>query len=1113
MPATFRASPSAPRLAVLDLGSDAPAGYWAGFWSRGGELEGSLSLAQTWERDGVYVFADSEPTNLAAFASSVAALIDQSGPLADLRMLWIRNAAAPTLAMLGSLRAAGPVLTAPCQLRFRGYEVLVGATTKLAVDSTGDAFILTPPDPSALVLITRAGIGRLPADSGAIATIPMIGRAAGTIRFPLTLQDLDLLDTGLRYFIGAAQDPAVEQPLGYGLSSLSYPVFDPEGGPLRLHLQFDPVRPLDRDRSHLAFLAPGEQSGAALSSHFVGRLGEPVRLRPVLAAGHPPPRLVFTESPELGPGVEQAILPAGGEASAYLSPQGVFELLSASGFAGPRRLLAGLSGSEYLGFEADSGNRLIFVADQPAYADGFRFAAPDSGSEPDGAAKLGAHATTSYVYVEGAAGKRSIYYAQPDESLLWKTGRPDLFLEFMELDAGRLPPPLADDGARRGFPLTPYRGVAADRAELARSFELRVLGSSRRATVLQYTQEQYAEPSKAGRPLATPDATAVTSLGLLASFEATTNVWSRLFLAMPKDRQNPLMLAGPAQGQDPDGIKGPLRAALQTNQLFMVVTNEAAFEQYGSLLNSIVGIEGWSFNLGPAVWRQHGTILIFKFNLEPLVELLADIRDWAHAELFNVDPKATRQRLLDIVATARAARDGADEAGADAFAEFNRLIDTPQWQGVLALQVDLPLSGLPDEIAALAAGIDDQKFMAHHLGVTLSPTTYDGSAHLEMDPSAYFGLIYYKDPPLDPVELPVTPPTYDFRVESLIVRFYNSIVVDFSSTVKLRVGALFEESVDLGGAFDPTLRLEGVLERHDGVASYGFATLEPTLMTLDSKVLRDVDLRHTQMKTIAAPGVGGGLLTAWFQFGGAIRFVVQDGLDAFGFGTEPDDAQASGGLEYTRMLLHMSVILPGPEQSVGRLVPNWRFDVTELVPNVPASVLRSRSLFGRFPLTLSAVVQGEAGSTPSSKGFLPVNSPMDQSTLGDPWFALQFALNLGSVGGLVGNKGLLADLLIAWSPTARGTSTFMGLRLPAPFGGAKGFNLQGLFKVGLSDIDLFVSEPDDPAYTMVLRDIGFELLSLKFPPVGGVNFVLFGDPSAKSKPASLGWYLAYTKAG
>lgn len=1119
MAALFRASASAPALYALELDASAPGAYWAGFCLRSGPGGGSLSLAESWGRDGIYVFADTRPEDLAVFADLLASLLGRVDPLGDVRALWIEGAAGARQ-VLGVLRTkpGSGVIAAPCQLAYRGYGVVLNAGCSIAPADGGERFTITPGRDGSIALTTRAGLGRLPADAQATATLPMTGAAVGTVRFPLTLApgegerppDLDLLDTGLRYFVGAAQDPAVELVLDHTLSALSYPVFDPAGGPVQLHLQFDPLRPLDHDRSHLAFIAPdATTSEVDLLTHFVDRLGKQIALRPVVAGGHPRPRLVFCLSPVLGPGDNGRVLEAGGEVSAYLCPEGTFEIVA--GGRSVTRVLTGLSGNEYLGFEAETGNRLIFVADQPAYAGAFRYPTGDQDEAAEDTALLSNHATTAHLYFEGGSDKRTVYYAQPDDALLWKTGRPDAFLESMELDAGVLPAPL-DGDVRRAVPLVPYRGVPAERAELMRAFELGALAQARRAALFEYTGEQYERPSLVGAPVATPDAVAATTLGLLAEFDPSTNVWKSLTLAMPADRVDPLQLAGAGGVGDADGIRGPLRAALQTNQLFMVVTG-AQFETYGSLVNAIVGIAGWSFDLNPSVWDQHGTILIFKFNAKPLTELLEDTTAWAHPEVFNDDPEGTRQKLLAIIADA--SRPDQDDAGA--FAELNRIVSTAQWQGILAVNVELPLSGLPDAIAGLAAGIDPAEFYAHHVGVTLAPIEYeDREAVPTMEPSSHFGLIYYRDP--NQGELPGDP--YDFRVETLIVRFYNSIVVDFSSTVKLKVAQLFGDDVgpnpfaEPGAATDDdtTLILEGVLERHDGADAYTFATYEPKFMALDSGVVHDVTLDRVEMKTQTAPGVGGGPLHAYFQLRGAIRFVVQEGFDAFAFGVD-DLGEPSGGLSFTRMLLHLRAELPAAGESADDLVTTtWEFDVSELVPDEPASTIRSQSLLARFPLKLTGLLQGAEGTTPQSGGFLPVNTPNEESSLTYPWYGLLFSLSLGTMGALVSNKDFSAELLVAWAPNGSEAATFVGLRLPGSDGAQKTFRIQGLFEMALSDIDLFVSqEASGTAYTMIWRNIGFQVLRLKLPPGGGVDFVLFGDPSATGKSGSLGWYLAYAK--
>ena len=46
---------------------------------------------------------------------------------------------------------------------------------------------------------------------------------------------------------------------------------------------------------------------------------------------------------------------------------------------------------------------------------------------------------------------------------------------------------------------------------------------------------------------------------------------------------------------------------------------------------------------------------------------------------------------------------------------------------------------------------------------------------------------------------------------------------------------------------------------------------------------------------------------------------------------------------------------------------------------------------------------------------------------------------------------------------------------------------------------------------MRFQNIALSLLSLKFPPGGQTNILLFGDPDPASTNSTLGWYVAYKK--
>jgi hypothetical protein len=146
---------------------------------------------------------------------------------------------------------------------------------------------------------------------------------------------------------------------------------------------------------------------------------------------------------------------------------------------------------------------------------------------------------------------------------------------------------------------------------------------------------------------------------------------------------------------------------------------------------------------------------------------------------------------------------------------------------------------------------------------------------------------------------------------------------------------------------------------------------------------------------------------------------------------------------------------------------------------------------------------------------MSVQSPLTQSSLQTPWFALNFNLNMGSLGALAAQAGFVATLLAAWSPNQTTGSTyqvFTGLKLPGSSGSKRSIPIEGLFQIAFKTLEIIVQ---GTTYILVLYNISFNFLSFAFPPSGQVNFVLFGDPASASNQgggnSSLGWYAAYAK--
>ena len=185
------------------------------------------------------------------------------------------------------------------------------------------------------------------------------------------------------------------------------------------------------------------------------------------------------------------------------------------------------------------------------------------------------------------------------------------------------------------YPLVPHAGVSGDLAGYER-LEVQVLSQQRRQVVFGLP------PSPAPAPLVRlprsrrspdpPALTAGTPQGLIATFSADKSSWACLKLAQSVQE---------SPGQAPvrpllalQNVVDPLRAALLTNQQFLVVSDPAALQPYVGADNELV-IANYRFVLDPGQWGRHGTIMLIKNYRKPLVELIADTNTWVLGPSFN----------------------------------------------------------------------------------------------------------------------------------------------------------------------------------------------------------------------------------------------------------------------------------------------------------------------------------------------------------------------------------------------------------------------------------------------------------------------------------------------
>jgi hypothetical protein len=566
--------------------------------------------------------------------------------------------------------------------------------------------------------------------------------------------------------------------------------------------------------------------------------------------------------------------------------------------------------------------------------------------------------------------------------------------------------------------------------------------------------------------------------------------------------------------------------ALQQAHSGITAAQMLVFQRFAGQLTAVV--QGWPFRLSPDNWvnplRRTGanSYLLFKFVLgRSLATLAGDISTWAWPEAASNTgkPVDAQGEIGGIIAAAREAVKQAPDTSP--YRHFVQVVDDPYWTGVLALSVDVPLDGLPDQLQVLAAGIDASAFHAHHMGMSATPYSLSGGA-LQFSRSSLFGLIDYQN--LEDQYFSENIP-FAFRVLQLTVGIENSVITTFSSRVELLVNRLFGaparlfptehgNNVILNGAYQKQRMPDGT--EHDG---YVFSMAGHNSFQIDGLILQTVDVLSTQMITSkpADPSTGDATVDATFQMAGDLRFYEPEHFDPFCWGPAAT-AEESGYLRFGNLGIGMSFSMGDPAGTTVFTLKdgNLSFDMAN-------SKARPNALVSRFPLRLSGLIATTDPAlssapappnppTPADMGYVSVTAPIDQSVLSQPWYGLNYTIDLGTLGALANNTAIAIQVLVAWSPGTAGTtpSVYFGVKLPGTkdtFGVS--LPLQGIIKLGFRSIEFLVdNQPGLPrTYTLRMRDFAIRLLGLSFPP-GYNDVILFGNPD-QSGSSKIGWYAAY----
>ena len=489
--------------------------------------------------------------------------------------------------------------------------------------------------------------------------------------------------------------------------------------------------------------------------------------------------------------------------------------------------------------------------------------------------------------------------------------------------------------------------------------------------------------------------------------------------------------------------------------------------------------------------------MIFKYYDKPLRDLVENPNLWSLPELYNDDVASTRQRILAIIddILEKVPEGVGDPDTIEKYGHLAGLIRNEDWSGIVAFNVSVPADNFPDDLKGLTAGINLSKFFAQYVAIETTPFS---STSAGKPGTSTFGLIDYED---NAIPDTYKTETYDFRVLYLTAIFRNAAMHRFGCEIAVKMDKLFGDVVRLEKSRTRynEIFLKARYELHNGKPVYNFsASGSNRFVTTETSVLHDIEIIQA---TYATQSTVGNIITSAFSFRGRLNFKRLEKFDVLSFGIEDnEDPPSRQFLSFSNLQL----VCTSPEGSKVKTI----VFTPDLALDKQSSRARRNSLYARFPLRLTAFLPPQAVDNP---GYLEVSTPLEGDKPSGEWYGLTCDLELGSVGALAGEAGLIVSILVAWQPKKE--SAYVGLRLPSA--GLNEFNIQGILKIEFDRIvfDVYRDTEGNSRYTLMLKNIMLKFLHLKLPPNGRTEIIIFGDPEGTQDNKTLGWYAAYARGG
>jgi hypothetical protein len=982
------------------------------------------------------------------------------------------------------------------------WQIVIPEGTRFSGDAT--CLSLTLPPEAGLELPGGKTVPILSTQDRCQIDIDWDGPARGAFRFRalVSADQLEALGAGPRYFSRSEGEADPDKIL---ISRFSYPLFAlGEGKSELFDFQIDCASPHDDEphglteeegRRPRSMLTPPDH---ALPTHLHQVHAGEVLMKPAEAHGQPKGFFALTSSPrvlDLASGSAQ--LQRGAH---YFTPMGAFAVQSEDPAREQLRLTLGLSHLENM--TVCASDRLVFERFRPAYESLKNIELAAAGTEAEAAAPLedlNGMCTTSWLRLVpglGVEAEADPFSLQPEGMQAYVSSSADgRVMDFREV---RYP------NAGGALPLAPLLGVKGDAGAYGHAgaperlqFERRVLALARRREITGGTKNLALAGAAEAEPVA-----ARTQQGYLTSRTGSARAWNRIVFTKTSLRQDD---AGAFPELDPVGIgisapegseaAGHLASVLAQNRL-MLVTTWKKLDQLHFDLNHFgrIHVGGWGIRLNPrldpvaekevpALPAGFDPIVIIKYADRSIADLAGDESQWALRDTFS-DP-STRQRFKVAIA----------DSSKDLRQPLARRLNDPNWNGLLILDALLPLTGIPEQMRAIAGGLPDYIEIPYAgLDITgIDPKQRDD----EPWKSALFGLVLHDNAETKFSEDGTT--HIGMRVPKLVVRVENDGIDRFDCNLELRLPGLFELN-----ATNPEddLKLEGRYESSvvDGRRreNYTFLAEGEFKKAFDaSSVVESATFRSLRLVTTANEGrrtVGS------FMIDGSIAFNKVLDSDLFGIKR----------LDFTDLAIDLDFLIGTMDKIKLNLnYPKLKLDLDLF--NSGEGCRGTPGFLKAFPLKLRGFRFGEFKLP--DLGFLSLGSlvPDGSSRISDHFkFGFDFDMDLGSLGALAGKLDRFKlQIVLGWKPRFEGDSRWndiaAGFRIDfGKGGGSIDLGVQGILRLWAERFNL---KRVGDVFVLSADDCHIDILGKVLPEQGQTfSMYLFANPKGGEPFERIGWF-------